>query len=239
MRAESTLDNLRDAWLQAEAEAQEAFAAYEAAASTSDPPEKAAPVIAIATKVVSAAQYAAHMAKIAYHEAKDAAELSSVSAVDEAALEEGMRASTERRSREDAALKLKLGLMLSLTVTAALLIVGGGLYIVLRKPTEVTPIVRMKGEPLSQDESSAQVFCEENIRKVAKDPETVKVPFVRSQGRAGTHIFNWGPQTSMVRMRNGLGQEVAVPASCTVNSIDGKIISLVVDGRQVIHGAAE
>ena len=77
------------------------------------------------------------------------------------------------------------------------------------------------------------MFCEENIRQVAKDPEKVKVPYVRNQGQTGFYQFNWNSQTSMVRMRNGLGLEVAVQASCTVSSTSGKITSLTVDGQRV------
>lgn len=130
----------------------------------------------------------------------------------------------------------KIRLLITAMVVAGFTISGGFFYFLIKKSPE-TPLLstpRLKGEPLGLDESSAQVFCEENIKRVAKDPDTVKVPFVLNQKRGETYEFQWNSQTSLIRMRNGLGLEVPVSASCSVSATTGAIKSLTLDGQKII-----
>lgn len=232
MPNESTLEQLRDAWLDAESKASEALVAYEAAAASGAS-------VAEASKVVGLAQHAAHLAKLAYEDAREKAPLTAIAEESEAAAAESSRRIDARYAKEMTAIKWKMGLIGTLIAGAALAIIGGSLYLVMGKRPVSDPVVRMKGEPLGSDAGSAQAFCEENIRKVARDPDTVKVPFVRNQGGAGEHVFHWGRQTSMVRMHNGMGLEVPVEVTCMVNSTSGRITSLVIDGKQIITGLSK
>lgn len=145
-------------------------------------------------------------------------------------------ANTARHKAEMRRLAWKLRFMVTGMVVSVVVILGGVLYVIWPKSpnSSATAATRMKGEPLGLDESSAQVKCEDAIRRFAKDPEKVKVPFVLNQGRGDTYEFNWVPQTSLVRMRNGLGLDVAVRASCSVSSRTGSVTSLTLDGQKLL-----
>lgn len=86
----------------------------------------------------------------------------------------------------------------------------------------------------AMSESEALTRCQEMIRRQARDPETANVPFVRNMGKGTEAYFAWGAQTKMARMRNGLGLEVAVSASCIVDLSTGTLRSLTVDGKALM-----
>lgn len=226
MRNDPTLQQLCDTWIDAESRASEAMVAYNAAVAAGAPVNEA-------SKPVGVAQHEAYLAKIKYEEARDKAELTSISDEGEAAAAASVRNIEARHENEMTWFKWKMGLMVLLLVGTSFAVVGGYFYWFLRDRPLPEPIVRMKGEPLGADAGSAQAFCEENIRKVAKDPATVDVPFVRNQGSSDEHVFNWGRQTSMVRMKNGMGLEVPVEVTCKVSASSGRITSLVVDGQPI------
>lgn len=83
-------------------------------------------------------------------------------------------------------------------------------------------------------ESAALALCQSTFRQLAKDPENAKVPAVPNLGQAGEFYFAWGGQTSMMRMRNGLGIEVAVSGSCVVDTASRRIKLLTMDGKTLI-----
>ena len=125
-------------------------------------------------------------------------------------------------------------LVLAVVITVGLAIAGGGFYLLVRKPAPREPVPTSYA--LGTDLSSAQVVCEYAIKKVSRDPEMTKVPFVRGTTGVDAFNFTWSRNSSLVRMRNGLGNEVGVEVSCAVRKTDGKIISLMVDGRTIPMG---
>lgn len=149
-----------------------------------------------------------------------------------------LAADSEERVRraESAARKAMLGpnILIAVIVTVGFAIAGGGLYLFTRKPAprDGSPITYVLGTDLS----SAQVVCENAIKKVARDPETTKVPIIRGATAEDTFDFRWSRNTSLVRMRNGLGNEVGVEVSCSVKKSTGKISSLTVDGKTIPVG---
>ena len=76
--------------------------------------------------------------------------------------------------------------------------------------------------------------CQRALKGAARDPETATVPEVSPMKDGADWRFLWAPQTAQVRMRNGLGMEVAVEAFCVVDEDSGKIKLLVLDGKQLI-----
>ncbi len=137
---------------------------------------------------------------------------------------------------ERAARKAMLGpnILIAVIATVGFAIAGGGLYLFTRKPAprDASPISYVLGTDLS----SAQVVCENAIKKVARDPDRTEVPFVRGVTSDETFDFTWSRNSSLVRMTNGLGNEVGVEVACAVRKRDGKIVSLKVDGRIIPVG---
>ena len=72
--------------------------------------------------------------------------------------------------------------------------------------------------------------CQRAIRQVSRDPETVKVPYVQRMRDGADYRFFWSKESQPVRMRNGLGLEVPVPALCVVDEKSGRIKLLSIDG---------
>lgn len=77
-------------------------------------------------------------------------------------------------------------------------------------------------------------MCRMALQAASRDPEKADIPYVENQGRGDEYFFAWGAQTKMTRMRNGLGLEVAAPASCTVNGKTQRITSLTINGQTII-----
>jgi len=96
-----------------------------------------------------------------------------------------------------------------------------------------------KGAPAAKasagmTESRALLLCQEAFKRLAKDPEGARVPYVANQGDGREFYFAWGAQTTMMRMRNGLGLEVAVSGSCIVDAASGRITSLTMDKKSIL-----
>lgn len=84
------------------------------------------------------------------------------------------------------------------------------------------------------DAVTAMVVCREAIKKTSRDPEKAEVPSVFVHQVDEELRIYWGPQNKMVRLRNGLGSEVGVPATCIANKDKRTITSLTVNGVRLI-----
>jgi len=80
----------------------------------------------------------------------------------------------------------------------------------------------------------ARYLCERAFRMVAKDPEKAEIPYVQSSENGDEIQFAWGANTKMLRMRNGLGMEVAASGSCAVSRSGKRVISLTLNGQTII-----
>lgn len=80
----------------------------------------------------------------------------------------------------------------------------------------------------------AQAMCQETLRRAARDPDKADIPYVPNQGAGTVHVFEWGPATKVIRMRNGLGLDVAATASCSVSVPERRITRLVFNGVRAI-----
>lgn len=86
--------------------------------------------------------------------------------------------------------------------------------------------------------STALERCQQTLLLAARDPETAKIPVVYPMQGGADWRFLWAPHTKQVRMRNGLGAEVAVGAFCVVDEDTGKIKLLTLDGKQLVTPGA-
>lgn len=83
----------------------------------------------------------------------------------------------------------------------------------------VAQFLKPGGPVVAQPSASvAHAICVKAVTAMAKDPETVKVPWVEPASSADAHIFEWGRTTRLIRMRNGLGLEVPVSGKCVVDA---------------------
>ncbi len=89
------------------------------------------------------------------------------------------------------------------------------------------------GQSRSFTESDALYLCQQAIKSVMKDPERTKVPYVQNFGTDTEYSFGWGRSTSLVRTRNGIGNEVPATASCTVSKTAEKVNSFTVNGKLI------
>lgn len=87
---------------------------------------------------------------------------------------------------------------------------------------------------ISADKGSALWNCQRAIKSASRDPETANIPNVSPMQGGGDWRFLWAPHTEQVRMRNGLGLDVAVDAFCVVDEDTGKIKLLTLDGKQLV-----
>lgn len=76
-------------------------------------------------------------------------------------------------------------------------------------------------------------MCQQAFKRAAKDPEKASIPYVPNQGDAREFYFAWGVSTKMMRMRNGLGLEVAVSGSCFVDPVLHTITGMTMNGQTI------
>ena len=87
-------------------------------------------------------------------------------------------------------------------------------------------------EKAKQDHMDAYYICQQAIKYVSKDPDNAEIPYVQNFGSGDEYYFAWGRDTKHLRLKNGLGLDVAASASCIVNK--GKITQLTIDGKTII-----
>ena len=86
-------------------------------------------------------------------------------------------------------------------------------------------------------DSTALAACQRALKKASRDPESAVVPDVGWMRGGVDWRFLWNQDSRMVRMKNGIGLEVAVIALCVVDEVTGKIKLLTLDGKQLISPA--
>lgn len=86
----------------------------------------------------------------------------------------------------------------------------------------------------SFDSLDALSMCQSALRQVARDPDNADIPYVPNMGSGKEFYFAWGTSTKVVRMRNGLGLDVATSGSCTVDATAKRITSLTLDGKTIL-----
>lgn len=102
-------------------------------------------------------------------------------------------------------------------------------------PPTLAERMAVKGHPFASiSDEDALRFCQRAITQAARDPASAKVPDVEWMKGGADWRFNWSTATQMVRMKNGIGAEVATDALCVVDEQTAKIKLLVLDGRQLI-----
>ncbi len=108
-----------------------------------------------------------------------------------------------------------------MTVAIIGLVMAGGLAACSSKPHEF-------------DKVDAIMMCRDAITAQARDPDKVDIPTVDDFGNSHEYYFAWGASSKRIRMRNGLGMEVPVTASCIVNRKSKRITSLTINGETLI-----
>ncbi len=85
--------------------------------------------------------------------------------------------------------------------------------------------------PRSFNQYDAFDLCKRAISLASKDPERADVPRVDAEGGYG---FRWGPATRMLRLRNGLGLEVAATGWCSVDQASQRVTELWINGDRLV-----
>lgn len=78
-------------------------------------------------------------------------------------------------------------------------------------------------------------ICKAAFLAVSKDPEKTVIPFVKDQGGYAESRFTWGAGTRMLRMRNGLGFEVAATGYCGIDRKTKEIVELHLNGEKILN----
>lgn len=87
------------------------------------------------------------------------------------------------------------------------------------------------------DFAEALTMCQMALKRAARDPDNANIPYVPDHGSGDEFYFAWGGSTKMVRMRNGLGLDVAASASCIVSKSQRRITSLTLNGQSLLSSA--
>lgn len=77
-------------------------------------------------------------------------------------------------------------------------------------------------------------MCQFTMQRASRDPERADIPNVDGYEEAAGFYFAWGGQTKHMRMRNGLGLEVAASGSCYVSKSSRTVTQLTIDGKSII-----
>ena len=83
-------------------------------------------------------------------------------------------------------------------------------------------------------DDAALETCQRELKRVSRDPETAVIPAVGWVRGSADWRFLWNQDSRMVRMKNGLGLEVALRALCVVDEMTGKIKLLTLDEQVLI-----
>lgn len=101
----------------------------------------------------------------------------------------------------------------------------------------VVSCIKRAGKPPAEhafDAADALYLCGQAFRLVSKDPERAEVPYVEGFSSGDEISFSWGHATKMLRLRNGLGLEVAASGSCAVSKTQKRVVSLTLNGETII-----
>lgn len=108
------------------------------------------------------------------------------------------------------------------------------LFAVMVVNTWLAPREVQKAQQLGISEVDAFRLCERAIRSKARDPDKAIIPYVNPMGDQSELVFYWNQQTRVLRLRNGLGLEVANTGSCTVQRIGRNVSSITIAGERVL-----
>ena len=87
----------------------------------------------------------------------------------------------------------------------------------------------------SYGEFDALALCKSTIKLAARDPDKADIPSIRGSRGGDSYFFEWGHVSQHLRLRNGLGLEVAATAMCIVDAQTQSITHLMLDGKTLIH----
>lgn len=88
-------------------------------------------------------------------------------------------------------------------------------------------------KPREFNANEALFLCQYAIKQASRDPEKADVPYATNIGSGDEYVYQWSPRTKLVRLRNGMGLEVGVPAICKVSHSQKKVTSLSIDGNHI------
>lgn len=80
----------------------------------------------------------------------------------------------------------------------------------------------------------AMYLCQQSFKRASKDPERAEVPVVLPVLSGDEIGFSWGHSTKMLRLRNGLGLEVASSGYCAVSKAGKRVVALTLNGQSLI-----
>lgn len=110
----------------------------------------------------------------------------------------------------------------------------GSLFAVMVVNTWLAPRPVQQAQQLGISEVDAFRLCERAIRSRARDPDKAIIPYVNPMGDRDELVFYWNQQTRVLRLRNGLGLEVANTGSCTVQRIGRNVSSVTISGQRLL-----
>lgn len=78
-------------------------------------------------------------------------------------------------------------------------------------------------------------LCRKAIQTISRDPEKSEIPYMFPVvDENGDWAWIWNQQTKLLRLRNGLGLDVAATGQCNVNREKMRIAMLIVDGKIIL-----
>lgn len=130
----------------------------------------------------------------------------------------------------------RIGLLATMVIVAGLLWTCSSSNKPTRQDTSQTSAATpaKPAAPAAMKSIDALFMCQKAFKLIAKDPEKANIPYVPDMGSGSESYFAWGGSTKMMRMRNGLGLEVATSGSCIVDRNARRITSLTLDGKSIL-----
>jgi len=86
----------------------------------------------------------------------------------------------------------------------------------------------------SNDWNYALLLCQQVLANASRDPGSASIPYVPNAGSGNQYYFAWGNSTTHAHMKNGLGIDVPVSASCFVDGNTNRITGLTLNGETLI-----
>lgn len=82
--------------------------------------------------------------------------------------------------------------------------------------------------------ADALILCQDAYRAVVRDPDKAEFPYVPANVSGDEISFSWGAGTRMMRMRNGLGLDVAASGYCAVSKTTKRVTALTLNAETII-----
>ncbi len=83
-------------------------------------------------------------------------------------------------------------------------------------------------------EIQALAACSKALKRAAKNPSGINIPYTTDLATAGGYMFNWDKGDGLT-MQNGFGAKIDTQATCVVAEDGTTVIGLVVDGKKLIY----